>query len=258
MRTPGKGLNRTTWCAAVYAAALLCPGGWARAGSVQVQPIQDCTRQPRITVLRDGKPAAGILVEVYQPVEHPTAAHYQNRVGATLRTDAKGEVVLPKLPPQVMVFVVARWASGSITTPDLEASLGIRYFPEDPESDAHFTMDLRPYPNELQSLEQTARAAEAKPIAERVQQFGGVVVDPAEATIRDVWIRVARLHVTGIRSVREMRTDTNGHFGTLMPAGDYVAIFNGAGFQGTVLAVTIDPAAKQSEMRILLRPGVTE
>ncbi len=120
-------------------------------------------------------------------------------------------------------------------------------------------MDLQPYPNNQQYVEQTARAAEAKPIAERMQQFGGTVIDPTGATIRDVSIEVARLHFTGKRSVREMRTDAEGHFWAVLPAGDYIAIFDVAGFQERVQALTIDPAAKQSELRVVLRVGaVTE
>jgi hypothetical protein len=38
-----------------------------------------------------------------------------------------------------------------------------------------------------------------------------------------------------------------------MPAGDYVAVFNAAGFWETELTLTIDPAAKQREMRVLMR-----
>ena len=241
-----------------YAAALLGTGGSVLFASVRVQPIQDCSQQPQITVLRDGKPAAGMTVDVYLTVEHPTSAHYQEKVGGTLRTDARGKVILPKLPRGI-VHVMAHWKSGTITTPDLQADLWMQYFPEDPDPTDFFTMDLHPYPNERQYVEQTARAAEAEPVSERVQQLGGVVVDSSGAVLRDVSIEVAQLHVREMRAVRPLRTDAEGHFWALLPAGDYVAIFNLAGFQESAHTVMIDPAEKQSDMRIILRPGaVTE
>jgi Carboxypeptidase regulatory-like domain len=238
----------------VYAVTLLSAQGWARAGSVRVQPVQYCSQQPRITVLRDGKPATGNTVEIYRPVEHPTAAHYQDKVGVTLRTDAKGEVILPKLP-QAAVRVVAHWSSRSITMPDLGANLMLRYFPEDPQPEDRFTMELQPSPNEQQYVEETARTAEEKPISERARHFSGSVVDPSGATIPHVSIEVARLWATGTRPVRKLETDTKGHFFALLPAGDYVAIFDEGGFQETVQAVKIDPAAWQTEMRVMLLPG---
>lgn len=225
---------------------------------MRVQLVQDCSEHPRITVLRNGKPVPGIAVEVYRPVEHPTSSHYRYKVGKTLRTDNKGEVVLQKLPPGI-VEVTAHWSSGSLTAPDLEANLSVRYFPEDPQPEDRFTIDLEPDPSDRQYVEQTARAAEQKPIPEKVEQFGGIVVDPAGAPIRNVSIEVAQLHVPGARRVRKVQTNAEGHFRALVPPGDYVAIFSVPGFQQTVDAFTIDQASKLTEMRVLLRVGaVTE
>jgi 5-hydroxyisourate hydrolase-like protein (transthyretin family) len=241
-------------CRAVLClAAFLWAGTCAGAGSVQVQSIRDCTQSPRITVLRDGKPAAGITVEVFRPAVAPTEAHYRDSLSMPLTTDSKGEVALPKLSPGD-VWVVASWSSGSVTVPDLQTNLYLRYFPEDPQPEDHFTMDLAPNPSHEQSVEQLARAAEQKPIAEHIEQFVGTVVDlNGGPPIRDISIEVAQLHVAGARLVRKMRTDAAGHFSALLPAGDYVAIFEGSGFQRTVNAFTIDPAAKQKEMRVALR-----
>lgn len=222
-------------------------------GSVRVQPIQDCSQRPLITVLLDGRPAAGIPVQVYVTAEHPTKAQYQKKVGKTLRTGSDGKLLLPKLPPGIL-HVVAHWSSGSIMIPDLQADLWMRYFPEDPLPTDFFTMDLRSHPSKDQSVEQTARA-QGKLVAERVPEFGGVVVDPSGATIRDVSIEVAPLHVTGRRLVREIRANAYGHFAALLPAGDYVAVFHAEGFQQTVHRIMIDSAARESEMRVVLRPG---
>jgi len=112
MRIQSIRIKRSRWRMAMYVVTLLSAQGLARAGSVRVQPVQNCAQQPRITVLRDGKPAIGVRVEVYRLSEHPIASQYQDRVGLTLRTDAKGEVILPKLPPST-VRVVAHWSSGS-------------------------------------------------------------------------------------------------------------------------------------------------
>lgn len=240
---------------ALFAAVLLSTVHGARAGSVRVQAVENCSQHPRITVLRDGKPMAGVTVEVYRPVDHPTGAHYRDRVGATRRTDAKGQVVLPELP-RAIVYVVARWSSGSVTVPDLDADLALRYFPEDPEAESRFTMDLQPCPNGPQFVEQTARDAEDRPIAERVEQFGGTVIDPSGARLRNVSIVVTRLHVAGARTVRKMQTDAEGHFWALLPPGDYVAVFTDPGFQETVHTVTVDPTAPQKEIRVELRVGL--
>lgn len=247
-------MKRTTCDTVLYSAVFLWTVGWAKAGSVRVQPIQNCSQHPRITVLRDGKPATAIAVDVYRPVDHPTAAHFRDGVGRHLRTDSKGEVVLQKLPPG-MVEVVALWNSGSITVPDMEASLTIRYFPEDPQAEDHFTMVLEPTPNDPQHLEQTARDAEQKPIAEHVKHFDGTIVDPVGTAVPNVSIEVARLHVAGARRVRKVRSNAEGHFGALLPAGDYVAIFADSGFRETVDTFTIDTSAKQKDMRVLLQPG---
>jgi hypothetical protein len=47
MRFPGKWLKWTTWRTIVYALAALWSGGLARAASVRVQPIQDCSSGKR-------------------------------------------------------------------------------------------------------------------------------------------------------------------------------------------------------------------
>ena len=251
MPISGKGLKKIARRAVLYAAMLLWAGESASAGSVQIQPVQDCSRRPRITVLRDGEPAAGIQVKVY--LENPTAAA-QKRVGRTVRTDARGNAVLPRLPRGI-VHVVARWSSGSITTPDLEANLWVRYFPEDREPTELFKMDLQPSPNEQQYLEQIAKTAEAKPIEERLSQFGGEVVDPSGVAIPHVSIEVERLYVRPTRRPLEIRADAEGRFRAALPEGAYVAIFYYPGFLETVQTLVIDPAERQSEMRVALRLG---
>lgn len=95
MRTPVQGLKVSKGCAAVYALAFLWATASAKAASVRVEPAQPCSQQPRITVLRDGKPAAGITIELLR------AINSMESVFATLRTDGKGEVVLPKLSAEV-------------------------------------------------------------------------------------------------------------------------------------------------------------
>jgi hypothetical protein len=250
MRIPG--IRQAT----VYFAAFLS-GGAAIGGSVRVQPLQDCSQRPKITVLRDGNPAAGISVEVYVTAQHPTGAEFQKKVGRALRTGSDGSLVLPRLPPGV-VHVVAHWDSQSLMNPDLQADLWMRCFPEDPQPTNYFTMDLQPHPNDKQYVEELART-ERKLVAERVLEFSGVVVDPGGARIPYVSIEVAPLHVSGSRRVRELKANASGHFAALLPAGDYIATFHAAAFRQTVHRIVIDSTAADSEMRIVLRPGaITE
>lgn len=239
------------WRAAVCALAYLGATTCAKAGSVRVEPIQPCSRQPRITVLRDGKPAPEITVELYREDNG-------DNLFATLRTDAKGEVVLPKLS-RAQIAVVASWNSGSVIIPNLRASVAIQYHPDDPKAQDHFTMELAPYPQPGEAARaaffaiKAAKAAETKPNAE-VRQFSGVVAFPDGSGIPDVSVAVVRLHVAEPRPLLELHTDAEGRFSAQLPPGDYVAAFTAEGWQVTVQAVTINPAAKQKEMQIALRP----
>lgn len=255
MRTPGEGLTKAVWRAAVCAAVLLWAVAWARAGDVRVEPTQSCSRQPRITVLRDGKPAPGITVELIRAGQEDPIA--------ILRTDAKGEVVLPKLP-RAEITVAASWNSGSMTIPDLWAGLFIQYRPDGPAAKKHFTMALTPNPDPGDTASagllaaRAARATETKPTAE-VQQFSGMVANvPGGTGIPDVAIAVARLHSAETRPVLELHTDARGHFSVELPPGDYVVAFVRRGWRDTMQAVTISSAAKQSEMQVLLRPVDSE
>ncbi|MGA7522078.1 MAG: hypothetical protein WBW84_06325 [Acidobacteriaceae bacterium] len=253
MRTPVKGLKMSKWRAAVCALAFLWATASAKAGSVRVEPLHPCSQQPRITVLRDGKPAAGITVELSRVVNS------MESVFATLRTDARGEVVLPKLS-RAVITVDASWNSGSMTIPDLAAGLVIQYRPDNPAAKDHFTMELSPNPDPGDAALAAAlaikppKAAEAKPMAE-VQQFRGVVAfGPGSGGIPDVAIAVARLHGEP-RPVMELHSDALGHFSAQLPPGDYVAAFISYGLEYTVQPVTINAAAKQSGLRILMRPA---
>ncbi len=251
MRTRAKELKMLKWRAAVFALAFL----WAAASAnadVRIEPVRPCSRQPRITVLRHSKPAPGITIELWQLVNGV------ERVFATLQTDARGEVVLPKLS-RAEIYVDASWNSGSMTIPDLAAGVVIQYRPEDPAAKDHFTMELSPNPDRGDVASAAALAirppknAEAKPMVE-AQQFRGVVAGPESEGVADIAVAVARLHGAETRPVVELHTDSLGHFSAELPPGDYIAAFIRYGWEYLVQPITIRPTAKESGLRIRLKP----
>ena len=250
-RTWTKDLKVLKWRVAVYALVFLWAIASAKA-NVRVEPIRPCSRQPRITVLRDGKRAPGITVKLSQVVNG------MEPVFATLQTDARGEVVLPKLS-RAEIYVDASWNSGSMTIPDPAAGVLIQYRPDDPAANDHFTLELSPNPDSGDMASAAVLAvrppkdSEAKPMV-GTQQFRGVVAGPEGDGIADIAIAVARLYGAEPRPLVERHTDPLGHFSARLPPGDYMAAFIRHGWEYLVQPITIRPTAMESGLRIRLRP----
>lgn len=145
--------------------------------------------------------------------------------------------------------------------PDLGAGLSIQYRPHDSAAKNQFTMELQPDPDRGETAwaralaTRAAGATQTRPTAE-VQEFSGVVTDSgAPEGIPNTAIAVVRLHSAENTPVVELHTDAHGHFSAELPPGDYVAAFVRRGWQTRVQAVTINPAAKRSEMQVPLQLG---
>jgi hypothetical protein len=219
---------------------------WASAvdwASVRVMQVQRSSTHPQITVLNDGKPAAGANVRILRlGVGNPVLLH-------EVTTGADGIVPISLLPIGRYQVV----ATSEKLSDDLELDVARGYS----DAKSHFTLNLDcclPA-----TLEERVAAAEKTSEKLRIRVMAGTVTDPTGALVAGAQLNVLRQNQARLEPVAQLKADRMGHFSIDLPDGPYVLLASAQGFKTSVMLVEIKAAAESGGLRIRLQVGdVTE
>jgi hypothetical protein len=205
--------------------------------SVRVEPLQESSQRPRITVLLDGKPVAHVKVAV-------SADTSPDKPLLTLISGENGRVSPPRLRPGNYMLRASPsrdLAGGLFLHINSFASPGNR-----------FAMELERY-DPPPTFEELVAAAERSAAAETSPKFGGLVVDQTGAKIPKTSIDVVIRGTNGNKHAAKLKSNALGEFSTDLPDGDYVAVFTAPGFSTRVVPITIAKAGPAQELRIVMK-----
>jgi hypothetical protein len=207
--------------------------------SVRVEPLQESSQQPRITVRLDGKPAVHVKVSVSKGVS-------AGKPLLTLISGQNGQVLLPPLKPgnYLLRASPSRGLAGGIYLHiNSFASPGNR-----------FSMDLERY-DPPPTFEELVAAAERSAAKEPLPRFGGLVVDQTGAKIPGTSIDVVIRGTNGKKHAAKLKSNALGEFSADLPDGDYVAVFSAPGFSTRFVPVTIAKTGPAHELRVVMKVG---
>lgn len=220
--------------------------------SVRVKSIPESLQQPRITVLLNGVPVPGAIVEIERQYQYPK---HNEKLRRRFTTDGKGQVVLPKLPYGLYRIVASAKAN---LTADLylnfsnrrlaRSSNGGPLLPGESGKERFFSMELRHIP----SREQTLEAEEQLPIT-KCSAFRGVVRDQSGAPVPNVHIKIVRMGTNAKTRAWRLHSNPQGKFSVSLKDGDYIAFFARSGFSTRVLHLEITKREIRSELHVLLQ-----
>ncbi len=223
---------------AVAAGCLLLAGmATGNCSVVEVLKVQSSSQNVRIIALRDGNPLHDVKIEVFTSDERPLLSVSTNKYGV---------VTLPLLPPGR--YHVAAAAPGG-----LGADLMLDVSKKKGKKTSAFSMELFVRPPQPPDLAKRITIAEETGASERLQEFRGLVEDPAGAGIRGTEIEVSQKGSLGKVQVAKTQSDTTGRFSVHLAAGAYTAVFQVAGFSTQIQIFEIAEDGAQRDLRIVLQ-----
>ena len=209
----------------------------APAECVVVEPtFQPSSQKVRITTLLDGKPLRDArLVFFTTPEQQPRLS---------LSTDGRGVAATPRLLPGHYLVVA--------TSPgNLHAELYLNVSKTFRGQAKSFVMDLSP----VRLSPPNPAVAEKAPITEHVQEFKGLLVDPAGGPIPGAEIQVLRKGSQGAAVVK-LKSDEAGRFAAPLAEGTYVAFFQMPGFRTEIVGFEIVQNVPVGALRISMQIGL--
>lgn len=183
-----------------------------------------------IRVTKRGRSAAGVSV-TFNDDSRPGASPYWRGV-----TDANGRLFPPKL------------ARGKYWI-----------FADADRRKAELYIDVSSVNNERAKIEMKLTIprigdAEDSPIAVRVKEFHGIVLDPSGSVLPQADIQVLDRDNLDAGAVLKIQSDSAGHFSAHLEKGTYVAIFHSPGFKSFVSVFEVTEKG-DAELRITLQVG---
>jgi hypothetical protein len=218
------------------AAGCLLLARLASAECVVVEPVfLPSSQRVRITALLDGKPLRDAkLVFFTTPEQQPRLS---------LSTDGRGVAATPRLLPGH--YLVVATSPGNLHA---ELYLDVSKIFRGPAKP--FVMDLTPAPPSMTS----PAVAEKTPITEFIQEFKGLLVDPAGGPIPGAEIQVLRKGSQG-EAVAKLKSDEAGRFAAPLAAGTYVAFFQMPGFRSEILGFEVVQSGLTRTLSISMQIG---
>jgi hypothetical protein len=201
--------------------------------------IRSSSDRVRITALFAGKPVRGARLEFF------FASEKKPRV--VVPTGPQGIASTPRLAPGLYRVV----ATGS---KNLAAELYLEVSKPSATRTTTFEMSLAPVPASVSPLEARLAIVEKAPIAQRIQQFTGLVLDPSGAAVSGAEIEVMRKGSKG-GPVAKLRADETGRFSASLDEGIYVAFIQMPGFRTEIVGVELAQGAGTDDIRISMRIG---
>lgn len=209
--------------------------------STRVLSIYKSGQHARIDARNNGKPLAGIRVEVYRGFGwHDGLPH--SKALLLLTSNQLGEVTLPTLPDGEYLIL-------ALSKPNLEDWLYLDVS-SDERSRQSFDLNLWPQPP---TFAEKLAAAEASTEVATVSEIRGIVFDPTGAHIPKATVEVLVKGTQGKRHAATLRTGADGEFSAEMPEGQYVLIVSALGFVQYFRLVTVSRLGSSDALQIKLQ-----
>jgi hypothetical protein len=192
----------------------------------------------RITILQHGKPLAEATVDLY--ATNGPEWIYPARWSSS--TDKEGTVQIPSLPPGVFALDV--------------------HFEKGRSADLRVEVSGSGEPGQRAVVFETAPESQVsipKDAATRawLRHFAGTLEDPSGAVIPGGKVSVRRKEGLQDTNVAAVVTDRTGHFTLDLPPGDYIALFDKAGFAVEIVPFTLGNKGWQA-FTLKMRLGRTD
>lgn len=208
---------------------------------VRVEVAQPSSKNAKITVLLDGKPAGGVRLLVRLPDE------YGQR---SLQTGSHGAAMLTNLP-------VGTTCITAIGEKNLTSGLCLTVPKRSTNEVSSFSMILAPTSLLFRSAEDNVKGVEQSPPSLRLRELAGTVVDPSGAVIAKAEIQVYKRGAYPGKPLVRLKTSETGQFTASLHPGIYTLIIQMLGFRTAFRSVELVPDAGESELRETLQLAST-
>jgi len=209
------------------------------AASVEVLSCQPATQKAHVTIALAGTASR----DVKAVLSWQDGRQIQN-----LSMDRAGRIVLPRLQPGTYLVEASAPANQG-------GALCLEISPSKQERSTHFAISLHAMPPAPPTLDQLLTAAENQDPVLRLQQFKGVVTDPAKSVLSGATVEIRPKGVRGDFRTLTAPTDAEGHFSAHLPDGIYTAVFTAQGFGRQIIVFEIAKTGSSEELQVPLQIG---
>jgi hypothetical protein len=204
---------------------------------VRVEVAEPSSKNARMTVLLDGKPAGGVRLVVRLADKHGQRS---------LQTGSDGTAMLKGLPEGTTCVT-------AIGEKNLTSGLCLDVPKRSTNEVSSFSMILVPKSPLFRSAENNVKEVEQLPPSLRLRELAGTVVDPSGAVIPKAEIQVYERGAYPDKPLVRLKTNEGGQFAASLRPGIYTLTIQMPGFRMAFRSVELEADAGESELRETLQ-----
>jgi hypothetical protein len=244
MRMPFSVRDLNYLATAALAASGMCGAAPLRANSVvEVLTCQPSSQGARITVDLKGKSVKDVTLVI---------TTLENQLVQSVALNDSGSAKLPPLPP-------GKYLVTASAPENLAAEMCVEIPHNKLKQLSSFSLVLQTQQPNALPIEAILITAEKNPPSEHIEEFKGIVVDPAGATIAGAEIEIfpKGARIRGDARAVKSKTNAEGQFSVPLAEGVYTALFMIPGFQTKVVTFEINHSSGADGLRVSLQMGAT-